>query len=251
MPPDSGVPVPGAIPGSTTSMSTRVPRSGPSRACAIASSIHRLDPAFLHLGLLFPTHPLAAHPLERVSVRPVATQPDLDEVRPGDPPLVDQPAHRLPLVPTSRSHRSIPVSACASSCINSDARRIVHAGNRGGGRIRDRVVAAQDDRDRRRRGRRAGPPAFITRRLRSGRPGTMGASPASTTVRTSKGVRLGLERPRPRGPPASSRGRFESPSVRTAHPAEPRSLVVRGADDRDVCARVSRSPPPLIAHGTL
>ena len=49
------------------------------------------------------------------------------------------------------------------------------------------MVAAQHDRDRARAGD-AETFSWITRRERSGRPGTTGASPASTTVSTSNGA---------------------------------------------------------------
>ena len=77
-PPGSGVPVPGAEPGSTTSMSTdRNTASQSSVAMAKASVRQAAQAARLDLGHLEAAHPLAGHPGQGVGVGPVAAQADL------------------------------------------------------------------------------------------------------------------------------------------------------------------------------
>src|SRR5438477_1194545 len=54
---------------------------------------NRLDASIEQLAHQVPAHPLRAHPLEGLALGPVAAQPDLHEVAPGDGARFDQPAH--------------------------------------------------------------------------------------------------------------------------------------------------------------
>ena len=71
--------------------------SGPSSASTIASASTASLPRSSISVIGVPAHALLAHPVERRLVGPVAAQPDLHEVLAGDPALLDQPAHRLPV----------------------------------------------------------------------------------------------------------------------------------------------------------
>src|SRR6266702_5854073 len=88
IPPGSGVPVPGANPGSSTSMSTDSEFRAVQRLvdCLID---HRLDAPIEELTHQVPAHALSPHPLEGLGLRPVAAQPDLDEVATRDRTRLD------------------------------------------------------------------------------------------------------------------------------------------------------------------
>ena len=141
---------------------------------------HRLAAPLLDLDHRVPPHALLAHPVEGLRFGPVATEPDLHEVRSGDPTLLDQAAHRL-AVAVQVAPLSAPVSACASKCTSRPSAANVP---RDGRRARD---TSSSGRRRARSGRTgARHPVnllVVTRSPRSNRVGTIGASPASTTVR--------------------------------------------------------------------
>ena len=69
-------------------------KSGPSSASSIAWATTASGAALLDLAHEVVAHALLLHPLERLDRRPVAAQPDLDEVLALDRPGFDEAAHR-------------------------------------------------------------------------------------------------------------------------------------------------------------
>ena len=113
---------------------------------------------------------------------------------------------------------------------DADPAGLAHLGDGRRGRPRDRVVAAEDDRDRAAGRRPRGPCGRSSREPRSSQAGTMLASPASTTVSTSSGSDVELER-------VQRAGVVRRPDRRRAEPrarAVRDRVVERRADDRDV-----------------
>ena len=147
-PPGSGVPVPGAWPGSQTSMSTeRKTASHSSSAISNASSRQAVSPRLHDLGHLEGPHVLLGHPAQGLGLRPVAAQPDLQEPVATQRAGLDQPAHRLAMAP-QRAERDV---AGVGVRVEVDHRDLAEAevpGHPGGVGQRDRVVAAQHQRDR-------------------------------------------------------------------------------------------------------
>ena len=111
----------------------------------------RLGAALLDLGHEVVAEALGLHPLERLDRWPVAAQPDLDEVAPRDRAGLDQAAHRRAV-----AGEDAPVVVggvgVGVEVDDPDAARPADLGDRGRARPRDRVVAAEDDRDRAGRG---------------------------------------------------------------------------------------------------
>src|SRR5215203_3822013 len=94
-----------------------------------------------------PAEPLLLHQVERRLWRPVASKADLYEVPPVDGPRLDEPAHRRAVTreDAERVRRRISVGV---EMDDPDAPRPAHLGDGRCGRPRDRMVAAEDDRDR-------------------------------------------------------------------------------------------------------
>ena len=114
IPPGSGVPVPGAIPGSMTSMS-RAEVDGVRAVERLVDGVvdHGLGAPLLDLAHQVPAQALLLHPGERLGRRPVAAQPDLDEVLPLTAP--DSMSRRMGVPwPASTPQSSFAVSAWAS-----------------------------------------------------------------------------------------------------------------------------------------
>ena len=158
MPPGSGVPVPGANAGSSTSMSTEMySLVGLGQRLADGVGHHRLEAALPDLLHRVPRHALLEHPLERVLRRPVAAQADLHEVRAGHGAGLDQAAHRR-AVAGQVAVDDVGGVGVGVEVDDADVAVAVDVGDGGGRRPRDRVVAAEDDRHDaalRRPGRRA------------------------------------------------------------------------------------------------
>ena len=93
-----------------------------------------------------PPESLLAHPLERLALGPVAAKADLHEVSTCDPPLLEQAAHRG----TVRQQRTPDLVAGVGVRVevhDADPARMHVSGDRGSGRIGDRVVSTEHDRD--------------------------------------------------------------------------------------------------------
>ena len=249
MPPASGVPVPGAIPGSTTSMSTdRYMQSGPSSASPIASAIDGLGAAVLDLDHRVPAQALLAHPVEGLLLGPVAAQAHLHEVRAGDPALLDQAAHRravaVQLAPLLGAGVGVGVEVH-----DADRARMTVARHGGRARIRDRVIAAEHDRDRARRSRR-GRPSRGSRggRVQAGRHDRRVAGvddrQAARRARRRAGSTTRTRCSTPSAPCGSRAGRTgrRGATTRRRRAARPRSRRRRSA-----AARASSS----VAHGSF
>ena len=193
-PPGSGVPVPGADPGSTTSTSTeRKTPSHPSVAMAKASSRHGVEPPGDDLGHLEAAHALLGHPGERLGLGPVAAQADLEEAVAAHRARLDEPAHR----------GAVAVRGSRTGC------RRCRRGRRSGS-----PRPGPSPRGGRPRWRRAG-------RWCGRRPSTTGTAPAAATVATASSsareraapCRPGASPRRPRRPrPSSTSG--STPSAR-------------------------------------
>ena len=146
-PPGSGVPVPGAWPGSQTSMSTeRKTASHSSRAISNASSRHAAEPALADLGHLVGPHVLLGHPAEGLRAGPVAAQPHLQEPVAAQGAGLDQPAHRL-AVAVERAELDVAGVGVGVEVDHRDPAVPEVTGDAGGVRQRDRVVAAEHQRD--------------------------------------------------------------------------------------------------------
>ena len=96
MPPGSGVPVPGANAGSSTSTSTRQ-EDRPLAGDADRARDDVLDPVLAHLVHEEARYPALGLPAELGLARPVAAQPDLDVALGVDVPRLDEPVHRRPV----------------------------------------------------------------------------------------------------------------------------------------------------------
>ena len=186
-PPGSGVPVPGAMPGSTTSTST-------DRKTASQSSSRdgeRLGQAFVQaprhdLGHLVAAHLLVGHPVQRLRLRPVAAQPDLQEPVAAHRAGLDQPAHRR-AVPVQRAELGV---AGVGVRVEVDQRHPAPAHVPGhAGRVgeRDRVVAAEDHRDRAARQPPSARPLRSLRSESSVSPDGISMSPASAIRSSASG----------------------------------------------------------------
>ena len=107
----------------------------------------RLGAALLDLAHEVVAQALLLHPVERLDRRPVAAQSDLDEVLALDRARFDEPAHRRPV---ARQHapvvrRGVGVGV---EMDDADAARVRGPRRSPSPRPGDRVVAAEDDRDR-------------------------------------------------------------------------------------------------------
>ena len=106
-----------------------------------------LGAALLDLAHEVPAQALLLHPVEGRQRRPVAAQPDLDEVLALDRARLDQPAHRRAV-----AGEDAPVVVggvgVGVEMDDPDAARAADLGDGGRRRPGDRVVAAEDDRDR-------------------------------------------------------------------------------------------------------
>ena len=151
-PPGSGVPVPGAWPGSQTSMSTeRKTASQSSRAISNASSRQAVEATLADLGHLVGAHVLLGHPGQRLRLGPVAAQPDLEEPVAAQRTRLDQPPHRL-AVAVERAERDVAGVGVRVEVDHRDPAEAEVPGHAGRVGQRDRVVAAEHQRDRARRG---------------------------------------------------------------------------------------------------
>ncbi len=171
----------------------------------------RLGAALLDLAHEVPAQALLLHPVEGRLRRPVAAQPDLHEVAALDRARLDQPAHRR-AVAGEDAERVVGRVGVGIEVDDPDAARPADLGDRGRRRPGDRVVAAEDDRDRaglgdladlaidhrvgaldaaparcwrRRRRRRSG------RRTARRRAGASGSNPRCTAPRGSRAGRSG------------------------------------------------------------
>ena len=105
-----------------------------------------LGAALLDLAHEVPAQALLLHPVERLLRRPVAAQPDLDEVVAADRARFDQAAHRR-AVAGEDAERVVGRVGVGIEMDDPDAPRAADLGDRGGRRPGDRVVATEDDRD--------------------------------------------------------------------------------------------------------
>ena len=236
IPPASGVPVAGAMPGiDDVDVDGQVDALGAVERLDDRVGEHRLAAPLLDLGHRVPTHALLAHPLERRLVGPVAAQPDLHEVLAGDPALLDQSAHRLPvrvqvppLIGAGVGVRVEVDHADASAATRARATAAALG-------IGDRMVAAEHDRDR--PGARDAEDLLVDHAERALEPCRHDGRIARIDDRQVR-VRLGVQLDRPRVGRAP-RGRRHPDRPRTEPRARARrhALVERRADDRDVGVR--------------
>ena len=142
-PPDSGVPVPGAMPGSTTSTSTE--RKTPSQSSAAISRASVVEASPDDFGHLEPAHALVGHPLEDGRVGPIASEADLEEAVAADGSAEDEAPHGGAVTPES----AVGVSGVGVGVEvdQGDPAEAVVLGDALGGGVGDGVVAAEDDGD--------------------------------------------------------------------------------------------------------
>ena len=147
-PPGSGVPVPGAWPGSHD-----VDVDGEEDALAlVGGDRERLgealgEAAVDDLGHLVGPHLLRGHPVEGLGTGPVAAQPHLEEAVTAERPRLDEAAHRLAVAP-QRAELDVTGVGVRVEVDHRHATVAQHVGHALGVREGDRVVAAEDDRDR-------------------------------------------------------------------------------------------------------
>ncbi len=107
----------------------------------------RVQAAGDDLGHLVGPHALLGHPRQRRGLRPVATQPDLQEPVAAQRTGLDQPSHRLAM-PPQRAERDVAGVGVRVEVHHRDATLSVHPGDPFRVRQRDRVVAPEYDRHR-------------------------------------------------------------------------------------------------------
>ncbi len=130
----------------------------------------RLGAALLDLAHQVPAEALLAHPLERLDRRPVAAQPDLDEVATQHRARFDQPSHGCP-VPGQHAPVVVGRVRMGIEVHDADAPRPPHLGDRGRRGPGDRMVTTEHDRDGARRRRPRGPCGRSARARGRSRPG--------------------------------------------------------------------------------
>ena len=231
MPPGSGVPVPGACAGSSTSMSTETySLSALARASLDRVAHHVLEAAFPDLLHGVPRHALFLHPLEGVLRRPVAAQTDLDEVGAGHRARLDQPAHRR-AVAGQVALDLVGGVGVRVEVHDADVAVAVHVGDRGRGGPGDRVVAAEDR-----------PARCRATRWRAPARGCCCARPRSG--------RAGSTRRRSRRPRASRRSRVPDPCDRCrARRRWPESRAGRTARRAGWWSPTSNGAPTIATSG--
>ena len=108
----------------------------------------RIGAALLDLTHEVVAHAVRLHPLEHLDRRPVAAEPDLDEVPPSHRTGFDEPAHRRAVAGEDAPvvGRSVGVGI---EMDDPDAARPTDLGDGRRARPGDRVIATEDDRDRR------------------------------------------------------------------------------------------------------
>ena len=151
----------------TGEQTARLRRSGPRREARVQHvdidgevddlrTVQRLGDGIGHHGLRatrfdlrheVPAHPLGAHPGDRLGWRPVAAESDLHEIPSFDDPRLDEPAHggavRAEDAPGAVGRIGMCIEVHHAKSLWPD-----RLGDRRGGREGDRVVPAQDDRNR-------------------------------------------------------------------------------------------------------
>ena len=130
--------------------------------------------------------PCSCIQVEGLDRRPVAAQPDLDEVLALDRARLDEPAHRRAV---AGEHAPVVGGGVGMGVEvdDADAARAADLGDGRRARPGDRVIAAEDDRDGAGLRRPRGPCGRSSRGRARSRPGRCWRRPASTTVRTSNG----------------------------------------------------------------
>ena len=111
------------------------------------------QPPGADLGHLVGAHPLLRHPLQRLRSGPVAAQPHLQEPVAAERARLDQPPHRL-AVADQRSELDVPGVRVRVEVDHRDPALPAMLGHARGVGPGDRVVAAEHERDRARRGHR-------------------------------------------------------------------------------------------------
>ena len=106
-----------------------------------------IEPAVHHLGHLEAAHVLLGHPLQGLRWRPVAAQPDLQEPVAPQRAGLDQPTHRLP-VPPERTELDVTGVGMGVEVDHRHPAVAEHVRAALGVGIGDRVITAEDDRDR-------------------------------------------------------------------------------------------------------
>ena len=187
-PPGSGVPVPGACPGSRD-----VDVDREEHAVAVVDRDRErlvqagVEAARADLGHLEGAHPLLGHPVQRLGPRPVAAQPDLQEPVAARRAGLDQPAHRL-AVAVERAELDVAGVGVRVEVHDRHPAVAVLAGDPGDVGQGDRVVAAEHDRDRAGSWRPRATASVSAASDRSMSPGGISTSPASSTRRSRSGV---------------------------------------------------------------
>ncbi len=108
---------------------------------------HSVETAVHDLGHLVGAHALLGHPVQRLRTGPVAAQADLQETVAPHRTGLDEPAHRLAV---TDERAELDVAGVGVRVEVDDADPPPPAGARDRGRVRpgDRVVSAEDERDR-------------------------------------------------------------------------------------------------------
>ena len=226
MPPGSGVPVPGANAGSRTSTST-VRNTGPLPTAATVRSTTSPDAELADVVHEERRDPVLALPCELRLAGPVAAQPDLDVAAPVDVPVADEAVHRRPVRELDAEDLRARVGVRVEVDETDGA---VPRGHRADVRLRDRVVASEDQRarlPRRRPGRRS-----FDLRMRAHRIGRNDRGiPEVDDAQLGERVDPGLEV----GPGRAARSADRARPEARARPVGD-EVVGRRADDRDVDA---------------
>ena len=146
-PPGSGVPVPGAAPGSTTSTSTEKKTASQSVMRDRDRLVeHVVESARHDLAHLEGPHPLLGHPVQRRRLGPVAAKSDLQEPVAATGARLDEPSHRR-AVTVQRTHLCVAGVGVGVEVDDRDAAPPDVTSDAGHVGQRDRVVTAEDDRD--------------------------------------------------------------------------------------------------------
>ena len=147
-PPGSGVPVPGAMPGSTTSTSTDKNTASQSSVATVERLVEAVvESPVDDLGHVVAAHAPLGHPGQRRRLRPVPAQADLDETVTARRPRLDEPPHRCS-VTEQRAELGVPGVGVGIEMDDRDPAPAHVPGDPRHVGEGDRVVAAEDDGDR-------------------------------------------------------------------------------------------------------
>ena len=224
IPPGSGVPVPGANAGSRTS--TSIVRKTAPGADDLDRALHHLgDPQLAHVVHEEARDAVLGLPGELGLAGPVAAQADLDIPARVDVALLDEPVEGRPVGDLDAVHLGAGVGVGVEV---DEPDRAVGGRDRADVRLRDRMVASEDDRDR--AGRQHLPDDRLDGRVRADGIGRDHRRVAEVDDgELGEGIDLGLQMRPLRAARGADRARAETRSRSVGD-----EIVGRGADDCDV-----------------